>query len=67
MKAIAKHLDRLEERLGAEGKPRKTFRIMTRPQGRALDLENSSCQRLHTTEANTGALNDCCRLPPQGA
>jgi hypothetical protein len=45
MKAIARRLYRLEERLEAEGKPRKTFRIMTRPKGRELDLENSSCQR----------------------
>ena len=31
--------------VGAEAEPRKTFRIMVRPPGRELDLENSWCQR----------------------
>ena len=45
MKTIARRLCRLEGRLVAEGEPRKTFRVMLRPPGRELDLENSWCQR----------------------
>jgi len=45
VKAIARGLCRLEGRLVAEREPRKTFRVMLRPPGRDLDLDNSWCQR----------------------
>ena len=47
MTAIARRLRWLEDQFGpADRKPRKRFRMMIRPAGRAkLDLENSACRR----------------------
>jgi len=46
MRAIARRLRRLEDQLGgADGKPRKTSRMMLRPTSGKVELENSTCRR----------------------
>ena len=46
MKAIARRLRRLEDQLGgADGKPRKTFRMVLRQLGHEPGLEQATCRR----------------------
>lgn len=46
MKALARRLRRLEDQLGpADGKPRKTFRIVLRRLDRIPGLEGAMCRR----------------------
>jgi hypothetical protein len=46
MKAMNRRLSRLEDQLGgADGKPRKSFRMMLRPTSGKAELEKSTCRR----------------------
>jgi len=58
MRTLARRLEKLESVLGRSDAPRWTARLIVRPMGRPLDLEQSGCTRTLSSDGCLAELVD---------
>ena len=58
MRTLARRLEKLESVLGRPNAPRWTARLIVRPMGRPLDLEQSRCTRTLSSDGCLAELVD---------